>query len=433
MTATGAGCSTALSVRLTRYDAESSVTYVAVPPVTFLRGASIPAQPVFVHVGLPKTGTTHVQATFAANRQELADQGLLYPRLPRHPQHFQATLDFLQAGFGAIKPADVAGLWGQLADAVLAWPGSALVSHELLAGATADEVGRLVADFAPRDVHVIVGVRDLSRLLPAVWQERAKNRIVETWADFRAGAEAGPGATHAHDFWKLHDAEKVVSAWRAHVPDERIHVVTVPPSGSDPRLLLDRLAQVLGIDPVGFVVPDDAANASIGALELAVLREVNAVARQRIDRETYQSTVKRFLVPEVLARRQGQAKVTMPAADRAWLEAYTGRLVDVLGGGALDIVGELSDLTPTNISDDDPDDAAAVYPDAAVATALAETVVDLLTSRAREQAEARTARQFRRRPSITPVETPVRRRALARRLVAGGRRLVGRTLRRLRR
>ncbi len=342
---------------------------------------------MFVHVGLPKTGTTHVQATLAANRPLLAAQGLLYPRAPRHPQHFLAVLDFLQEGFGAIRPSDVAGLWQQLVGSVEAWPGRALVSHELLSGASADEVSRLVHDFAPRDVHAIVSVRDLSRLLPAVWQERAKNRVVESWVDFRAEVARGPAAGSPHDFWKLHDVEGVIAVWRQHVPDDRIHVVTVPASGADESLLFDRIAAVLGLDRTGFAVPDAGANASLGALELAVLREVNAVARRRIDRLTYQTMVKRYLVPKVLAARTGQLKVTMPETDRSWVEAYTERVGETLASGKLDVVGDPADLTPTNFAAADEADPSqsGEFPEAVVAAALAEVVVELLADRAAEQ------------------------------------------------
>lgn len=363
----------------------------------------IPAQSVFVHVGLPKTGTTHLQATLAANRRELAAQGLLYPRAPRQPQHFLATLDFLRVRFGAISTEDVAGLWRQLVASVEAWPFRALISHELLARADSDQVARLIADFAPRDVHAVVSVRDLSRLLPAVWQERAKNRVVESWAEFRSGVATGPGAARPHDFWKLHDVEKVLAAWRPHVPDEHIHVITVPPPGADPSRLFSRLASVVGIDSTGFTVPDDAANASVGALELAVLREVNVVARERVDRATYQATVKRYLVPQVLARRPDQVKVTMPETDRPWVDAYTAHVGELLGDGRLDVVGELADLTPTNFSPVGTDSAQhAEFPPAAVITALAETVVDLLAKRADERA---TAPVHARQP-LTPDETP---------------------------
>jgi len=391
---------------------------------------------VFVHVGLPKTGTTHVQATLAANRPLLTAQGLLYPRAPRHPQHFLAALDFLQVRFGAIRPSDVAGLWQQLTSSVQAWSGTALVSHELLAGASSDDVARLVQDFAPRDVHAIVSVRDLSRLLPAVWQERAKNRVVESWAEFRADVSRGPDADSPHDFWKLHDVESIIAVWRRHVPDDHIHVVTVPRSGVDESLLFDRFASVLGVDPTGFTVPDAAANASIGALELAVLREINVVARRRIDRLTYQTMVKRYLVPQVLAQRADQLKVTMPEPDRAWVEGYTAHVCELLGEGGPDVVGELADLAPTNFAVVDPADPAqsGEFSDTAVASALAEVVVEVLAKRAFEEAARaggpgrgrRASREALRGTAEPAPEVVVRRAPRLHRLVGAGRRLLRR-------
>jgi hypothetical protein len=336
---------------------------------------------VFVHVGLPKTGTTHVQMSFAANRRLLARQGLLYPHAPRHPQHFLPVLDFLQMRFGAIGPAEVAGRWETLQKAVDAWSGRALVSHELLAGASTDQVGRLVEEFPTRPVHVLITVRDLSRMLPAVWQERAKNRVVESWQEFREAVALGPDAEQPHAFWLLHDAGKVVGVWREHVPDDRIHVVTLPPSGSDEGALLDRFTSVLGVDSTGFTVPSAAANASIGGLELAVLREVNVVARRRLSRREYQALVKRFLVPRVLAEREGDlVKVTVPESDRSWITAYTDRVCAMLSEGAIDIVGDLDDLTPRSFAAVDPDDPAQSgdFPDDDVTHAMAEVIVDLL-------------------------------------------------------
>lgn len=370
------------------------LVYLAAPRIARLvditrpTGAAISTQPLFVHVGLPKTGTTHLQATLAANRRRLAAQGLFYPRSKTDPQHFRAVLDFLQVGFGAIRPSDVEGSWRQLVTSVTDRTGSALVSHELLAGAGADDVARLVDDFSSKDVHVIVTVRDLSRLLPAVWQERAKNGVVESWSQFRAGVARGPGADPSHAFWRLHNVDTVVAVWRQHLPDDHIHVLTVPPSGADESLLFGRLAAVLGIDRTGFVVPDAAANASIGALELAVLRQVNVVADQRLDRAKHQAMVKRHLVPRVLARREGQLKVTLSETDRAWVEAYTDDVRKMLSAGRLDVVGDVADLTPTNFAPDDAADPAqsGEFPDAVVASALAEVVVDLLAERAVEQA-----------------------------------------------
>ena len=49
------------------------------------------AQRVFLHVGLPKTGTTYVQTVLWRNRAALAEQGLVYPG-PRRREHMWASM-----------------------------------------------------------------------------------------------------------------------------------------------------------------------------------------------------------------------------------------------------------------------------------------------------------------------------------------------------
>ena len=48
------------------------------------------ARRVYVHVGLPKTGTTFLQTTMWHNRAQLAAQGFLYPGEKRM-DHFHAS------------------------------------------------------------------------------------------------------------------------------------------------------------------------------------------------------------------------------------------------------------------------------------------------------------------------------------------------------
>jgi hypothetical protein len=334
---------------------------------------------VYVHIGLPKTGTTSLQLTMGRNRRSLADQGLLYPGAPRN-SHFLDVLDLLQMRFGAVGPADVAGRWEELRAEIGQWPGRALVSHELLAGADSEEVARLVDQLSPASVHAVVGARDMSRLLPAVWQDRAKNRTVESWTAFRHGVAAGPDAAEAHPFWRLHDAVKVVRTWLEHVPADRVHVVTLPARRAEADLLIQRFCGAVGVDPGGFTLADDPANASIGGLELAALRQLNTVARQRLDRSAYTTLVKRFLVPQILAARPDQVKVTLPESDRPWIEAYTERLCASISSAGVDVAGTLDDLQPTGFTADDPADPAQTgeFSDDLVARALAEVTVELL-------------------------------------------------------
>jgi len=328
-------------------------------------------------VGLPKTGTTHLQVTLAANRERLGEQGLHYPVTSRGRQHFLPVLDFLESPFGGIKPADVAGTWAELVRSVQRSSGRALVSHELLSGASADQVGRLTETFAPSPVHLIVTMRDMSKLLPAVWQERTKNRVVESWTQFRAAVAQGPEGGHL--FWRLHDLEKVLSAWRSHVPDERVHIVTVP-AAPDRHVLIDRFASVIGVDRSGLVEPPEATNESIGLLELAILREVNTAAEDRLTPQAYRSLVKRRLVRDVLKDRPDQLKAMLPASDRQWVETYTRRVQSTLKERSYDIVGDLDDLWPTRFSEEDPGSPASTgeFPANVMKRAMAEVIIDLL-------------------------------------------------------
>ncbi|MEJ7689550.1 MAG: hypothetical protein WKF76_03465 [Nocardioidaceae bacterium] len=59
-----------------------------------------------------------------------------------------------------------------------------MVSHEVLAAATSEQISRALASLAPADVHVVYGARDLARQLPAVWQESLKNRRTRPYRQF---------------------------------------------------------------------------------------------------------------------------------------------------------------------------------------------------------------------------------------------------------
>lgn len=390
---------------------------------------------MFVHVGLPKTGTTYVQTMMATNRQKIADQGLLYPRGLRGRQHFLAVLDFMQWPFGGVTLDEVDGLWVDLVDKVLAWPGRSLISHELLSRATSDEVARLVQSFAAREVHAVVGARDLATLVPAVWQERAKNRAVETWSDYREQVALGPDG--GHPFWRLHDLEHVLAVWRQHIPDERIHVVTVPPPGADSHLLFDRFAGLLGLHWSNFTMATKGNNISIGVTELALLREVNVAADDRLDDPTYRSTVKQILVPEVLGLRAGQVRAKMPQSDLPWLESYTAHVTATMTAGRLDIVGDVDDLRPLVVAADheDADAQTAGTGNDAVTAAFAEVTLSLLSLLQAERRQPST-RPGQDRPGESSEPDPERdgpEREISplRRLVSLARSVGGRVVRRL--
>ena len=100
---------------------------------------------VVLHVGLPKTGTTHLQATLAWHREALRALGVSYPDLGPEAM-FRAAVEVRGSheAFG-LRPEDVAGRWARLCRHAQEWPGTTLLSHEVLAGASEEEIARALA------------------------------------------------------------------------------------------------------------------------------------------------------------------------------------------------------------------------------------------------------------------------------------------------
>jgi hypothetical protein len=330
----------------------------------------MPREPLFLHVGLPKTGTTDLQKVLWENRRGLGEAGVVYPGDARG-EHYRAALDLLGNG-----RSPEAGSWDALVASARAARGKVVISHEMLAAAGPKKIQRIVDDFADRELHVVLTVRDFSRIVPATWQERAKNRVVESWPDFLDGVSQGPRGRHS--FWRLQNTARVIRSWAEHVPGERIHVITVPPVQEDPQLLLRRFASVVGFSLDDVTLSERPANQSIGALEIAVLQEVNKVA-DHLSREEYLRLIKGRVVRDVLAQRPGQVRVVLPETARSWVEGEVRRTRKAVREVGCHLVGETSDLEPQGIgprSDRETDHPEQVSP-VDVQAATAQTLVAL--------------------------------------------------------
>ena len=341
------------------------------------------SEPVFLHVGLPKTGTTELQKVLWENRRRLAENGVVYPGRDRGV-HYRAALDLIGS-----RRATEPGAWEALAARARAASGRVVLSHEMLAAARPEHIARIVDDLAPRELHVVITVRDFSRIVSATWQERAKNREVEAWGTFLEGVGKGPAGKHS--FWRLQDAPGVISAWAEHVPGDRIHVITVPPLQQDPLLLLRRFAEVVGFSLDELTISGRGANQSIGALEIAVLQQVNAVARH-LSWDEYRRAVKNHLVKDVLAQRPDQVRVVLPEDSRVWVEAETTRIRDVVGAVGCRVVGDLAELEPQGIGVKSARETDA--PDVVSTTDVLSATAEALVSLAEEVARLKSQRQW---------------------------------------
>jgi hypothetical protein len=322
----------------------------------------LPGRPVvYLHIGEPKTGTTFVQQVLWRNRSALAQFGIMLPG-PRPLAHWRATQDLREVRQPANDPVGpFTGAWDRLVRQALRAPRVALVSHELLAAATAEQAARAVASFGSAEVHVIVTVRDMASLLPAEWQESVKHRNARAWEDWLGDVidhEAGTPDRRRWWFWQVHDTLEILRLWSEHVPPDRIHVITMPPRGSTRELLWQRFADVIGIDPSVVDTSLARSNESLGLPEIELIRRVNQALPEEVPDWFYMRTVKDLLAHEALAGRPVVGRLELPAERDAWACEQGKLLIEGLRLSGYHLVGDLEDLLPRPITGrrDGPDD-----------------------------------------------------------------------------
>ena len=134
-----------------------------------------------------------------------------------------------------------------------------------------------MASFPDREVHVVLTARDLGRQIPAEWQERIKHRGGRDYAAFLRAlhAQLPRAPTGRCGSGGSSTCPGSSSTWGAGLPPERVHLVTVPPSGGPRGLLWERFAGVIGLDPQASYAESETTNASLGGAEVTMLRRLN--------------------------------------------------------------------------------------------------------------------------------------------------------------
>lgn len=340
------------------------------------------ARRVLLHIGAPKSGTTYVQSRLHRNAATLARHGVLVPLGEQgdrpHQLVFRAALDL--TGIRLNHPRRFTdGYWDRLVAAVASYAGTAVVSHEAFVRADEAAVARGVAALAAggTDLHVVYTVRDLARSLVSGWLEGLKHGGTATLdAHLRRARERTLPLRAAFD------APALLGRWLAHVPAERMHVVTVPQASGDPELLWHRFLSVGGLDPAWAPAAARARNPSVGVPEAQVLRALNVELGGRSQRGKPLHPLVRDVVAGALAGRPSP-RVELPPAHRGWVEDDVAATKDWLAGSSVRVVGDLGDLNPRPVDPAtyvDPDVAHPAATEAAVA-ALAAVVVEAGTPR----------------------------------------------------
>jgi hypothetical protein len=356
---------------------------------------------VYLHIGLPKTGTTFLQDALWANKSALGERGVLVPGR-HHRRHLLASLDLREDPKLARRPGDVAHPWQDLVEEILAWDGqSAVVSHEFFAAASEAQVRRALESFPDIELHVIITARDMVSLGLSRWQEWVKN-------GGRGGIDVYPG-TDDYDptdewGWGSFDLAAILDRWGSVIPHERIHVLPMVP-GARAEDLWKRCVDVLGVEADGLPAPEEHRNRSLGVVEVELLRRVNARLEGFTSAGDRGHWIRGYLgqghvIPRSDERfRPGDATL-QTLRDRA------ERSIEMLREGGYDVRGDLASLAGEAPSAGlrHPDDVS----DGELVAAAAQTIAAMLQDvRSLTRERQRLQRDLERRPILPPARVSV--------------------------
>lgn len=299
------------------------------------------AQVLILHVGAPKTGTSYLQQVIWSNADLLAEYGIALP-LENRRRQLAASAHLRDVSWA---PDMWHAGWEDLVAAIDAVEGTALISEELLCRTPPERIEMFLDAIHPgTEVHVVYGARDPGRQVPAMWQHllRARGRMPyhRYLAMLRDDLDSA--------YWQEQSPVKALDRWGPFVKPGRFHLLTVPASGSDPALLWERFAGILGVDPARAVLPEGLENESLGMAEAELLRRLNERLGDRFPmRRPYVQAVRANFIYPALRTSPDPVRIRVPESAAAWLAERAEEMVAELTARAdeLTVVGDLAELT----------------------------------------------------------------------------------------
>lgn len=298
------------------------------------------AQRVDLHVGTPKSGTTFLQSTLWANREQLLARGVLYPG----KKAFDQNRASMQVRSGAhIDVGRAAPVWRSFCQQAEAHDGQVVLSNEWWLAANRRQAEAAVEQIGGEIVHVVITTRSPVLLVPAAWQESLKVGRGHRLGDFVAALDGDGKWT-----WDVLDPAAVAQRWAEIVGPERVHVVTTPPAGGAPDLLWRRFAETIGFSPDGTELPSPA-NESLSVQGARLLQEYGPALLAEIERTDDSGNgparwLRNTLVRQVLVGVPGEPIGVGPELRDRLLErgAASARRLRELG---VQVTGDLDDIT----------------------------------------------------------------------------------------
>ena len=300
---------------------------------------------VMIHIGPPKTGSTSIQTTMAARREELAELGVLYPGSGvRAKFSGWAVMGARPRGMRKPRMAE----WDALVDEVNESGLKAVVSSEAFGRADEEAIGRMVDSFGADRVHVVAVGRRLDKALPSLYQEKVKKFLAMTYEEWLDYVLAGDDIDAIlASFPPGQQLAKTVAKWSVHLDPQRFHLIC---SDENNRALMPRsFERLLGL-PDGFLEPVSSANESLDRTSVEMLRQLNAQKKSHGWSDDFYRKMVFYGAVKGLRQREWAPDDTKIPTPPEWALARIRTLADhtiaSLAEQGPHVIGDLASLRP---------------------------------------------------------------------------------------
>ncbi len=263
---------------------------------------------ILLHIGVHKTGTTAIQDALAHARPELSQWNVQYPGTAQAHRKVASSAMNRRLGWqvgGA--PAPEPAVWENFVKNAHAFQGITVCSSEFFAESDADTAGQIIERIGKENVHVVITLRNLGKILPSAWQQILKSGYefgyVHWLTNVLGGTDLEP---KSQVFWTRHRHDEVVTRWAKLVGSDRVTVVVVDDSNRDG--IYHDFENLLGL-------PKDALlkqrkhtmNRSMTTAESELLRRLNEVVGGSKGWQTYGNAVHDGLIKGMIEGRTPDA------------------------------------------------------------------------------------------------------------------------------
>jgi hypothetical protein len=252
------------------------------------------------------------------------------------------------AAYWGLDPDDIQGTFAHLLRRGRRLGGTVVISHELYGAAKPEQIEAIREHLDGFDVHVVVTIRNVGRTITAQWQERVKNGRRESFEEFTTQLlrhipeDDGP----LRNFWRPQNPGWLLDRWRVVAPPNRTHVVVTPVRDAGPDELWRRFCGAIGF-PADVVdlssVPRS--NESLGAPQIAFLRQVTDALDGRLEQPWFSLVAKRWFAQTLLGTVRSPKPVT-PAPVAEILTGVTRTWIDYIRTTGYQVYGDLEELLP---------------------------------------------------------------------------------------